>query len=505
MAEQPGFLGTLGISAVDERDVVQAQRDALATQQQQRMKALGAQTGRGVAGLIGGAVGAARGQGFGASAQRAHASATDSDVARQTGITVEQLQARRKIRRLTSDNPSDPSFEGRSKLLREIITILNQAGDTELVGNALRQLSAIKTEAIEFDKLKAVKRTEVARAKVNEEAADQAGVIDAFKNGEPVTGQFYRNAEGIPGMEINGIFSPFSETLTQTDPNKAFGKQRSITRILRDDLGQKDFNLLTTSLIANRGLAQRYDRVLSSVRDFAQQGRATAVLSGAGSISGFVDRAFRAVTGVIETVIPSKVRNKDASLRQSWTARVESGQLNDMIQLPGDIAPNAAAAQVYRAQIMDLAYIIARAAEPSNRGLSDNDIQNALVKLGSASGNPQLLMERSFEIIIDGTLEVDARLSAHYNGRHRDDRNNPITNAQIDVALGGGLLPEYRAAIDSMYRKFDVTVDPAGRPIFGTPLDTGSGNFAVNDPLGGFTQGQLDEATDFFLSTQEDE
>ena len=185
MAEQPGFLSTLGLGPVDERDAVQAQRDALATQRQQRIQALGRQTGVGLGGLLGGAIGAARGQGFTGSAQRAHQRVSDFDTARATGLTLDQVRGRRKIRQLTGDSPSDPSFEGRVSMLKRVLNIANQHGDTEVVGNTLRQLQAVTTEQKEFEKLSAQTRTEQARADVNEEAAEQSDVLTAFRDGSP--------------------------------------------------------------------------------------------------------------------------------------------------------------------------------------------------------------------------------------------------------------------------------------------------------------------------------
>jgi hypothetical protein len=53
----------------------------------------------------------------------------------------------------------------------------------------------------------------------------------------------------------------------------------------------------------------------------------------------------------------------------------------------------------YWANVMELAYMDARLQEPSNRGLSDKDIQNALRRIGAATANPASFAQRQLTLV----------------------------------------------------------------------------------------------------------
>ena len=484
MAEQPGFLGTLGISPVDERDAVQAQRDALATQRQQRMQALGAQTGRGVAGLIGGAVGAARGQGFGASAQRAHASATDRDVAQQTGMTVEQLQARREIRKLTSNNDGEPSFESRSKLLREIITIANNAGDSELVGNALRQLSVIKTEEQEFKKLKGQADAESAGGTI-------AGLVTGYdhnKGGEAFEGTLGVDENGRGGLNtvMNGqnVFRPWSDEFSRSKPTSEKDTRLGATtsKLIQKSMSAKDFSGLRNSIVANSGVIDRYNRMLSTLTQAANDGNVQSIIGDAGGTIRWFDNKIRGFQGVLRQFSPlttdSHKKGGDDG-NEVFTSRSQrqnnrNDPFWDLIALPEHTQMDAAQAGVFKGQIMDMAYLIARAAEPSNRGLSDNDIKAALVKFGADSGNPAVMMRRAMQIILDGSREIDRRLATVYTTVDRPLKgglSEKIPNHEIDRVMGGEGLIQYRSDVTNLFTKFGATALGSTDILIDTPLD----------------------------------
>jgi hypothetical protein len=56
-------------------------------------------------------------------------------------------------------------------------------------------------------------------------------------------------------------------------------------------------------------------------------------------------------------------------------------------------------AEQYFANVMELAYLDARLQEPSNRGLSDQDIKNALARIGAATANPASFAERQLQLL----------------------------------------------------------------------------------------------------------
>jgi len=63
------------------------------------------------------------------------------------------------------------------------------------------------------------------------------------------------------------------------------------------------------------------------------------------------------------------------------------------------IAELGIGASQWQAMIMEMAYADARLQEPSNRGLSDNDIKAALKRIGAYSANPVAFFERQIEVM----------------------------------------------------------------------------------------------------------
>lgn len=59
----------------------------------------------------------------------------------------------------------------------------------------------------------------------------------------------------------------------------------------------------------------------------------------------------------------------------------------------------AKVAEQYWANVMELAYLDARLQEPSNRGLSDKDIENALRRIGAATANPASFAQRQLTLL----------------------------------------------------------------------------------------------------------
>jgi hypothetical protein len=73
----------------------------------------------------------------------------------------------------------------------------------------------------------------------------------------------------------------------------------------------------------------------------------------------------------------------------------------------------SAEAQEHRAQILELAYMAARLAEPSNRGLSDKDIEAALARIAGDTSNPQQLLRRFVTIAADSAYDLEDRLDSY--------------------------------------------------------------------------------------------
>ena len=489
MAEQQtGFLGPLGISDVDERDVVQAQRDNLASQRQQRMVALGRQAGRGVAGVAGGFLNRNQG-GFGAAFKQAHVNATDQDVAQQMGVTVEQLRGRRKVRGLASTSEAqDPSHEGRISLLNKIIGIANRSGDTELLGNSLRQLDAVKKEQEEFDKLKAETRGKKSLA----DGLETVSAYDHEKGGKEFVGVRHTNEAGINGLmtTVKGepVFRPFSDTfgLTPPDELRATRLGETPTQLIKKSMSAVEWNSLRGGITANSAVVQRYSRMLGTLAQAAKDGNVQSILQDAGSVTSWLSNRIRGIRGVLQSASSSMDPLSAASHRKGgdsgterFTSRADmdrspNNPLWDLISLPDGMEFDAGQAQVLKGQIMDMAYIMARAAEPSNRGLSDNDIKAALVKFGADSGNPAVMMRRAMELMRDGSEEIDRRLQGVYGTVYRPlegGRSEQLSNEQIDIVLGGEALGAYRRDVATVFAQHGFEPRGLGGVSTNRPID----------------------------------
>lgn len=89
-------------------------------------------------------------------------------------------------------------------------------------------------------------------------------------------------------------------------------------------------------------------------------------------------------------------KRRDTILNQFMN---DNGMLDLQEMLPAGMEKNTQAAQLYLANIMELAYLDARIQEPSNRGLSDNDIKAALQRIGADTADPMVFAKRQLEVI----------------------------------------------------------------------------------------------------------
>lgn len=76
-----------------------------------------------------------------------------------------------------------------------------------------------------------------------------------------------------------------------------------------------------------------------------------------------------------------------------------SGILENLQNAGASAEQIARVSEQYWANVMELAYLDARLQEPSNRGLSDKDIQNALKRIGAATANPASFAQRQLTLI----------------------------------------------------------------------------------------------------------
>lgn len=465
---EKGFLEGLGLNSRDEADVVSAERDSLLNKVEAARRAQGRTAGRGLAGLISGAgsiitnrsfkgVGAAIGKGF--------KEAKEADVARATGLTVEQLRGRREIRNLRSTGV-EGSFASRINLAKRIASIANRSGDTEIVGKALKRVTDLRTEQEEWDKLQA-------ETTIKEIEADVEDITDAFYDGEPMTGVNAEDEDGNKGLNFvldgKDVFRKYGDVL-----KRDLGDLLIPSEVLRKQVTTKAKNELRSLVAVSAQHLRKSKRVMSMLVDANIIGNLPETLSTAGAFDIWIDRTTANIGGIVGVVAGASTWAKDKLAHKDWrgykawteSARKGQGDIWDKLVLPAFARQTAAAAENYRSQILDLAYLAARLAEPSNRGLSDKDIQAALVRIVGDSANPQTIMTRFAEHVVDGAVNLQVMLSSHYGSYGPN-----VTDEDVDLFFGGEALKQYRRDIFDMGIAFGFTSDNNGRITFGTTID----------------------------------
>ena len=113
--------------------------------------------------------------------------------------------------------------------------------------------------------------------------------------------------------------------------------------------------------------------------------------------------------------------------------------------LPEALRGNALAAEQYWANVMELAYLDARLMEPSNRGLSDNDIKNALKRIGADTANPLSFAVRQLEVINTKLLPQLKNLGSDFtnfqsNTFSAQDIINEVYNPEARLRIEDALL-----------------------------------------------------------------
>lgn len=485
MAEQPGFFEQLIGSAQDEGAVA----DTLYAEQRRdsrtRTQAL---TERGVQQLSSGLLSL-----FGK--KDTAAGVKDQFTAQANGITVNELQTRRLIRQETAGVKDDGTFESRRKMTDIAARIANEQGDSQSLARALSARQRLNEEETQFDKLKADK--DISKAK-----AIDVQIQNAWKaDGTPVTGMLgIENGSSGMHTEVNGelIFKPFDENFSQVEPDTDMDgiRPHEIANQLKINRGTDSIKRVTgLASSANTALAKT-DRVLSTLTDLFEKGGVESVIGTSGKIITSVDNLFKNVRGVLnafadESVGTVYVIRNGVRTREERTFAGRKGlakfasdaasSFSELIKLPEGVERTSAAAQQHRAAVMEMAYMAARLAEPSNRGLSDNDIKNALARIAGDTSEPQVMMRRFLEMQVDAANELDFELRLMHGSL-----GPKVTDAQINMAVVGKGYAEYKKRKDAIFEKFGASVQPDGRVKFGEEFligtDVGPGEGTVSLP-----------------------
>lgn len=460
MAADPGFLEQLTGSAVDERAVVKEkiaqgfQGDPLG----QMMFTLGNMAGQGL-GVAG--VGA-----FNKSAAR---DIQDRFTADANGIGVPELRARRAIRKElgSAEFKDDGSFNARIKLAARAAEISRQHGDLAGQARALAMLDALRQQQIAFE-------SEKAESERKDEQFDRESVIDVWVDGKHSTGQ-----QGVgPDGKTRGVWMRDEAGEAVFKPAGTYFTKAPTIGERGETLGQywgrltspEDDRRIRGYITGGRAHIRKSRRVIDTLLQLEEAGGVDTAQGAAGTVITFMDQAVRNFKGVVGSLLGSGAA-KDGKIRNEYLAKAAdpNDPLWDFLELPEEFKKSSAVAQNYRAQIMELAYLVARLAEPSNRGLSDNDIQAALQKIAGNTANPQVMLRRFAEMIADSAATVEDELDV-WSGAMVE---GGYSREQFENFIGGEALVKYRHDLAKFYEDLDITVDDVtGRATFNKPIDS---------------------------------
>ncbi len=155
MADQPGFFEGLVGSSVDEKTQAKQVRNAgmaNASRRTQAMNSLGQQAATGLSAGIAGMFGKERGQRM-----------EDRITANTLGLQVEDVVARRRIRKETADITDDGTFTARKKMAKIAARIANEEGSGVALARALSAIKGLDEEEEQFDWMFRFRRYDRAR------------------------------------------------------------------------------------------------------------------------------------------------------------------------------------------------------------------------------------------------------------------------------------------------------------------------------------------------------
>ena len=469
--EVTGLLAELGLGPFNE----QAARDAgrqqtpdvgsgqLATQYQ-----MGYHSGQAIGGGIG-ALGAgvagmfSRGgqpkQGFREATKQFVKDNNAAMEARGLGMDVETYKARKSVRGDLKSIQIAPTGDGladQQAYLKEVIAIANRYGDTEVLTKAMQKQAALKTQALAMSEVEGTNkaRTTETDAQIWKQGVLEGTAIPVIPKGadpkadgfrpstatyNPVTDKFTQvSANGKDTEEVDDI-NPYYAYLDATKVSGSGIAPRFTTALdeaIRLSGGGKTF------AAKNSGLEDMWANVenLNGITDLflAFPDASTIVsMSGSSAIAAekaitLAEQASRMFTGknVGNGTYRDKYSNREikddlyayngkiVSREEQHNAFLEAGAgMLDKIQIPpylrAQLAEVANGSSLYKAMIMEMAYMDARMQEPSNRGLSDKDIEAALERIGAFSANPLTFLDRQIQLTGQRRAKMD-RLGTEY-------------------------------------------------------------------------------------------
>lgn len=426
MSDEQGLMGELGLNLPDP-DMSERTKPGSYYSQDARGAALGL-----IGGLIGSFTGDTKGmKGMKEGYTQQMEMHRNRVLSQQTGISVEDIEKRKSIRTQANQfkpHATDPDDAEEERILN-IINLARGVGDDRIAAQAFTKLQNHRKGRAEMDKLedenalRDKKRDMLGKETMQVQRNSDGKLINGLQD---MNGDFVYNGGVLKGDE-------YTIPMDQTAQDRARSSQ-SVGHVLK--LG----GVTQTAQDSMRGAVTTYmeslpvyGRVLSNMLDDMEQSPDDGInyLADAGIVTGKVDRWARDLQSIVHSAAPGfdvfnysddqgvlkNVRdNLQDTGRLSWTnPDGKSKDLTGLISIPAQIGRDAAKAAEYQANIIMLAYLEARQREPSNRGLSDNDIKLALRALGTDSGNPQVIIRNFAQKMMAGPGIIRDRIQLQAN------------------------------------------------------------------------------------------
>lgn len=472
-----GLLGRLTGSDLDERALSQAgidedirQGGRLAQMQFGLGQMAAGGLGASAMGLIEGLHSRKQGNGFLTGFREGTQLGQDRITAANNGISVQELRTRRAIRKELGSMEDDGEPTTRLKMARRALEVAQRHGDSASIARAARTVRELEAENIAFDTLKQN------RGKQSRAAAYRT-------DGTPVSGTYHRqgNLEGV--LTENG-FEPFGPNLHPVDPTVA-SKGRSVESLdqaVRRAMG-KNLDTVKNTIQTISESTHKSTRVMAKLEELTKAGLDESVMGAGGQVIAKLDNVIKGVRGFVRAFagasqdsdepairrirMPNgEIREERWSGKKSWQEKIQNDKdLWDRLQLPEALRGTSEEAQEYRASIMELAYMMARVAEPSNRGLSDRDIENALDRIAGSTGNPRVLVERFATMVGDGLHSVDASIN-NWISLFTADPDSKWTEDQVRHAIGGHEFEKLKKDRQKILERFGMKSNDVGEITF---------------------------------------
>lgn len=455
--------------------------DPLEAQREQGRK-FGRAGGALLAGAVGGAIqgqrsGAGVGQGILGGLQLAPEvikQVEDEQIARSMNITPEQLKQRENLQQQlqsyvpTSSDPLEAQIE-------TLNYAFNSAVDPEIKSRIAAQISSLRNQRAELNKLNAEtesKQGEEDRAMAGEGTNIVVGADREGNGGKVISATI----DPLTGIAYGPDGQPYTDFARHADikPSDNINTPGGLRKVINDSMTRSEQGKLREAVVMSQAALRSYGSVLADITDSLDADGGVGWLGKPTQATiGFVDTWTRNISNIAQVVgiaspfteatdpkyqgIAGQARFAKDKIAE---AKVPGSQWDGLIAVPPQFQTNAAMISQYKAKIMQLAYMEARATEPSNRGLSDNDIIAALERLQANNPNPQVLLRNFSGKVIEQSRTFEDRLKALpvVRGKTSDD---------VAFSIMGNSFTDYRNQYDSFKDRFNIAgSDEFGRTIF---------------------------------------